>query len=386
MKKVLGRVLAGTMILAALAGCSSEEDTVIMAPVPQVNSQFTPEKQWSASIGDGVGHYFSKLQPVIAYEKIFIASRDGEVKALDPESGKMLWRTDLEQDDPARLSGGLNASYGKVFVGSENGDMFALDAESGELVWRSEVAGEVLAKPATDANLVMVHTSRGILVALNAETGEEAWSISTEVPNLTLRGGSAPVTVSGGVFWGTANGRLAAAVVSRGQLIWQQAVGTPKGSTEIDRLIDVDSSPVVLGSMLYTVGINGQLTAIDLRSGSPAWKRSYSSALDMATDGAKLYLVTDKDYLVAVDVRSGTELWQNKQLENRLLTSPVLIDNYIVVGDAEGYLHWLDKESGEFVAQQLLDSSGFAVAPLVLDDGYVVTTRDGDVRKLKVEK
>lgn len=243
MKKLLTRVLIGSAMVIGLTACSSEEDTVIMAPVPQVDSQFSPSSEWSSSIGSGVGQYFSKLKPIYAYNKIFVASRDGEVKALDPESGKLIWKTDLETDVIARLSGGLTASYGKLFIGSENGEVIALDTETGELVWRTKVSGEVLSKPATDNSLVLVHSSRGILEALNEETGEQVWSISTETPNLTLRGESSPATVSGGVFWGTANGRLAAAIVARGQLIWQQPIGVPKGATEIDRLVDVDSSP-----------------------------------------------------------------------------------------------------------------------------------------------
>ncbi len=384
MKKILSQVLLGSVIIAGLAACSSEEDTVIMAPVPLVSSQFTPDSEWRASIGKGVGQYFSKLNPVLAYEKIFIAGRDGDVKALDPANGSTIWKTDLETDVTARLSGGVTASYGKLFIGSENGEVFALDAENGALLWRQEVLGEVLAAPVTENNLVMVHTSRGVLVALDTDSGEQRWTISTEVPNLTLRGESAPATVSGGVFWGTASGRLAAAIVERGQLIWQQPIGIPKGATEIDRLVDVDSSPLILGSMLYTVGYNGQLAAIDLRTGAPLWKRNYSSAMDIATNGSRLFLVTDSDHVVAVDIRSGTEIWLNKRLENRLLTAPKIIDNYLVVGDTEGYLHWLDTNSGEFVSQQLVNDSGFAVGPLELDDGYLITTRDGSIRKLKI--
>ncbi len=384
MKKILSQVLLSSVIVTGLAACSSEEDTVIMAPVPMVSSQFTPDSEWRASIGKGVGQYFSKLNPVLAYEKIFIAGRDGEVKALDPENGSTIWKTDLETDVIARLSGGVTPSYGKLFIGSENGEVIALDAENGELLWRQEVLGEVLAAPVTERDLVIVHTSRGVLAALDTDSGELRWTINTDVPNLALRGESAPTTVSGGVFWGTANGRLAAAIAERGQLIWQQPIGIPKGATEIDRLVDVDSSPVILGSMLYTVGYNGQLVAIDLRTGAQVWKRNYSSAMDMATNGSRLFLITDNDHVVAVDVRSGTEIWQNKRLENRLLTAPKIIDDYLVVGDTEGYLHWLDIDSGEFVAQQFIDDSGFAVGPLELDDGYLITTRDGSIRKLKI--
>jgi len=385
MNKMLSRIFLSSLIVTGLAACSSEEDTIVMAPLPQVSSQFTPTGSWSAEMGDGVGQFFSKLQPVSAYGKIFLASRDGEVKALNPENGKVLWKIDLEQNVIARLSGGITASYGKLFIGSENGEIIALDSNSGELLWRQEVIGEVLSKPTTENNLVLVHTSRGVLEALNSETGKQVWTISTEVPSLTLRGESSPATVSGGVFWGTANGRLAAAIVARGQLIWQQPVGIPKGATEIDRLVDVDSSPIILGSMLYTVGFNGQLVAIDLRSGAPAWKRNYSSSMDMATNGSQLFLVTDDDHIAAVDIRSGTELWTNKLLENRLLTAPELIHGYLVVGDSKGYLHWLDPDTGEFVSQQWVNDSGFAVGPIELDDGYLITTRNGKVSKLKID-
>ncbi|EDP58592.1 outer membrane protein assembly factor BamB [Vibrio sp. AND4] len=386
MKRVFKKALLGALIVGILAGCASEEDTIVMAPLPQVDNQFTPDAKWSTSIGSGVGHYFSKLSPVVANDTLFVASRDGLVKALDPENGKQKWQVNLEKDVILRLSGGITAAYGSLYIGSENGEVIALDQETGEINWRIEVSGEVLAKPVADSGMVIVNTSRGMLIALDESTGEQRWALSTEVPNLTLRGDSTPTAIGGGVFWGTANGRLAAAIVERGQLIWQQPVGTPKGATEIDRLVDVDASPVVLGGTLFTIGYNGQLIAIDLRSANPIWKRNYSSATDIATDGRRLFVVTEQDHLVAVDARSGTELWENSKLEYRQLTAPVIVDNYIVVGDTLGYLHWIDRSTGEFVAQQFIDDSGFAVGPTLLSDGYVITTRNGDVKKLTINE
>lgn len=384
MNRFVKKVLLSISVLGLLAGCSSEEDTVVMAPLPKVQSEFTPKSLWSSQIGDGVGQFFSKLSPVYAYDNLFVASRDGVVKALDPETGNVVWEVDLQGDTTARLSGGIAAAYQKLYLGSENGEVIALDVKTGEEVWRTKVNGEVLANPVADASLIMVHTSQGTMVALEQASGEERWTISTDVPNLTLRGDSAPSTVSGGVFWGTANGRLAAAIVERGQLIWQQPVGTPKGATEIDRLVDVDSSPIILGGTLYTVGFNGQLISIDLRSGNPIWKRNYSSATDMATDNRSLFLVTDKDHVVAVDARSGTELWENDLLENRLLTAPVIVDGYLVVGDSLGYLHWLDRETGNFVSQQLTNDSGLSVGPTMVPGGYVIVNRDGEIKKLTI--
>ncbi len=386
MKNMLKKALTTAMFVGVLAGCASEEDTIIMAPVPQVDSEFTPTTQWTASIGKGVDQYYSKLTPAYAYGKVFVASRDGLVKALDPENGKQLWQTEVPSDVSARLAGGITPGYSQLFIGSENGRVLAIDEETGKINWQVDVGGEVLTAPATDNNYVIVHTNRGILVALDQETGETKWSISTEVPNLTLRGNSTPVTSSGGVFWGTANGRLAAAIVQRGQLIWQQAIGMPQGATEIDRLVDVDAAPLILGSSLYVVGYNGQLTSIDLRSGNAAWKRNYSSATDLASDGRRLFVVTEQDHLVAVDARSGTELWSNDQLEYRLLTAPVVLEDYLVVGDSEGYLYWIDRIGGEIVSMQQVNSSGFAVGPIAVPGGYVQVTRNGDVKKQTINK
>lgn len=386
MKKIFSKVLLSAAVFVGLAGCSGEEENIIMAPLPIVNSEFTPNSLWSSSVGSGVGHYFSNLTPEYAYDKVFVASRDGEVKALNPENGKLLWRVNVRQSMPARLSGGIVAAYGQIFIGSENGEVLALEATTGEVNWRANVEGEVLAPVAADNHFIIVNSSRGILVALDARTGEQKWTISTEVPSLTLRGDSRPVTASGGVFWGTPNGRLAAAIIERGQLIWQLPVGQPQGATEIDRLVDVDAAPLIIGANLYTIGFNGQLMSIDLRSGNAIWKRNYSSTTDMVSDGSRLFLITDKDHVVAVDARSGTELWSNKQLEHRLLTAPKIIEGYVVVGDSEGYLHWFDRSSGEFVAQQLIHKSGFAVGPVALEDGYLVTTRDGRIKKLTIRK
>ena len=136
MKKRFPKAALCAIALGLLAGCAGEEDTVIMAPVPIVNSEFTPSQEWSTSVGDGVGHYFSKLTPELAYDKVFVASREGMVKALDPETGKELWKVDLEKEVLARLSGGLTAAYGKVFVGSENGEVIAMDESTGEELWR----------------------------------------------------------------------------------------------------------------------------------------------------------------------------------------------------------------------------------------------------------
>lgn len=163
MKEMLKKALAIAICAGVLAGCAGEEDTIIMAPVPQVDSEFSPKTLWSASVGDGVSNYYSKLTPAYAYGKVFVASRDGEVKALDPETGKLIWEQDVEEEVSARLSGGLTAGYSQIFIGSENGQVLALNEETGELNWRVDVDGEVLSAPATDNTWINATTAPYLL-------------------------------------------------------------------------------------------------------------------------------------------------------------------------------------------------------------------------------
>ena len=367
------------LLTAFVFGCASDQSAIQISPLPSVVNQFELTSQWSQQIGDGVGTYYSRLRPVYAYDKVFAADRQGLITAIDQKTGEPVWNVDLGIEKPVLISSGIVAAYDKIFVGTEMGFLIALEADTGNFLWQTDVGGELLSQPLVDSNLVIVNSSRGVLSAFDAETGTQKWQIANDIPNLTLRGDSSPVATSGGVFWGLANGRLSAAFVENGNLLWQQVIASPKGATEIDRLVDVDSSPVISDYLLYALAYNGHLVAIDLRSGQLVWKREYSSANDFTLVGNTIYLISDKDHVVSVDARSGTELWSNTELEHRQLTAPVMIHDKLVVGDYQGYLHWIDPKSGEFIAQHSIDKSGFSVAPIAVEDNILVITRDGEL-------
>ena len=374
---------------AVLYGCSSEVDVVTMAPVPQVESRFEPEELWSHSVGDGVGKFYSQLSPVVADDRVFAASRDGDVTAFDKLSGDRQWTVDLS-DQPenadkrsARLSGGLTAFYGKLFLGSENGYVYALDQADGSLLWSKQVPGEVLAAPVADAGRVIITTSSGKLVALDAEKGDILWSTGDDQPNLTLRGQSTPVLAAGGVVYGRADGRIGVVLLENGQLANVTRVASPRGATELERMVDVDAQPVILGDELYAVAYNGQLVARKLISGEELWKRQYSSFQNMGIGPSQLVLTDAKSHVYAVDRGNGSEQWSNTQLSYRNLTAPVCFGDYVVVGDGEGYLYWLDESTGRIAAMQELDSDGLYVAPVADGDVLYVQTRSGDLVALK---
>ncbi len=387
--KKLGGILVTGLVLQGCSLFNSEEDVVKMAPVPEVDSQFKPEKLWSHSVGDGVGKFYSQLSPVVAGDLVYAASRDGVVSAFDKMTGERKWKIDLS-DEPEnsdkrspRLSGGLTAYYGKLFLGSENGYVYALDQETGNLLWRHEVPGEVLAAPVAEAGKVVIVTTSGKMVALEVEHGEQVWSTGDDQPRLTLRGQSTPVISSGGVIYGRADGRVGVVLLDSGLLANVSRVASPRGATELERMVDVDAQPVVVGDELFAVAYNGQLVARKLISGEELWKRKYSAYQNVGVGASDLVLTDSRSHIYGIDRRNGSEEWSNTQLSYRNVTAPVVFGNYIVVGDGEGYLYWLDGSSGRILSMQKLDSDGLYVAPVADGDVIYVQTRSGDLVALK---
>lgn len=375
-----------------------DEETEIRVLKP-IDAQFQPEVIWDESVGDGVDSYFSRLTPVVAYDKVFAASRQGVVKAFDKSSGNEVWKTDLAdyRDEgmltsvtqlwsdgvSARLSGGITAAYQRIYFGSENGLVFAVDVDNGKVVWQSKVKGEVLAAPAVNEGVVVVNTAAGVMHALDAETGEERWIYESEVPALSLRGVAPATIANGAAIVGTASGKVAVVLIESGQVLWEQTIAAPSGATELERIVDIDSETIVFGGIVYVVSYNGTLAAVELRSGRVLWKREYRSYRRMTIDGNNLFVVDDQSQVYALDRRNGIERWSQSALRARELTAATPVSGYVVVGDKFGFLHWLDKSTGDIVARLNFggddEDNSVYVEPVVDGNTLYAITREGDI-------
>ena len=395
MPRLYKNLFAVLFVSVGLSACSSTDDDIDPnEPVElvEIQEKFEPKVVWDNSI-DGVGDYYSQIRPVIAYNKVFTASREGDAYAFDLETGKKVWHKDLSDLNNERsffsartsalLSGGPTAGINRVFLGSENGNVYALEADNGDLIWQGQVKGEVIAAPAFDQGTVVVNTSSGVMKSFNASNGEDGWQIEQDVPSLTLRGVSAPTTMAGGVLVGSADGLLTVYILENGQQGWSVEIGEASGSTELERVIDVDAAPVVYDDKVYIISARGHLVAVDLRSGRSLWKRQYSSFSSVAIDGNTLYLTDIKGHIYAVDRLNGLEKWSQIALTNRGVTGPAVVGDYVVVGDFEGYLHWIEQSTGDIVARHHVDGSGLHSAPVIANDLVIVQSRDGDLEAIK---
>ncbi|GAA0810669.1 outer membrane protein assembly factor BamB [Colwellia asteriadis] len=391
--------LVALLLSSTLLACSSTDDEdpdTLVAELTEINETFTPQVLWDRSVGDGVDDYFSRLKPAVAYDKVYSASREGDVIAFDIKTGKEVWQNDLSDINNERsfwdarvsalVAGGPTVGSDKIFIGTESGKVFALSAQTGELVWQADIKGEVITKPALGENILVVNTASGIMKAFDANTGEELWKVEQDVPALTLRGISAPVIASGGVILGTGKGEVSVYILEKGQQGWTTEIGEASGTTELERVIDVDSAPVIFGDKVYAISSRGNLVSIELQSGRIIWKRQYSSYRQIAVYRNDIYITTTKGHVYSLNRNNGIERWSNLSLTNRGVTGPAVVDNYIVVGDFEGYLHWLNQETGEIVARHEVDGSGIHSTPTVSDDVIYSQSRDGDLQAIATPK
>ncbi|MEM0911424.1 MAG: outer membrane protein assembly factor BamB [Pseudomonadota bacterium] len=407
--KVSKAALVGLLVLF-LSGCTTisnwfadDEEVEIRTLLPLQN-QFEPQVLWDKSIGDGTDEFFSSLRPAFDYGKVFAADRAGRIYALDPDDGDRIWRQDISERSkerrltnlyglfagriPAKVSGGLTVGYRSVFFGTENGEVVALNESDGSVKWRTRVTGEVLAPPAIDEGIVIVNTVAGLLIAIDAESGEIKWQNENDVPPLSLRGISAPAAANGGAIVGTASGRLIVNLIDSGLTAWEQQIAKPTGATELDRIVDIDSTPLVFLGNIYAISYGGALASVEIRTGQVVWNREYASYRDLSLEGNRLFISDINSNLYAVDRRNGVELWSNSALRRRELTSAVPIRGYVAVGDKWGFLHFFNQSDGQYVARVRIggddEDEGIFSSPIAFEDKLLVQRKDGDLFLLEV--
>lgn len=404
------RTLLAALLIATLPGCAwfswlpfvdgdDEASKLEPAVLVRFDEEVDVRRAWSAKIGRGLGRKFLRLDPAVAADRVYAADGYGLVEARDRFTGERLWRSRIGEDprgifswlnvfdrrDPSYVTGGVGVAHGYVLMGTARGEVVALSATDGGEVWRAEVGSEVLSTPVGGADLVFVQTIDGRLLALERADGRIRWSFDNQVPVLTLRGTASPVYRDGIVYAGFANGMVAAVRAANGEPVWQHRVMLPEGRSELDRMVDVDGTPVISEGILYVVAYQGRLKALRAGDGSLLWEQEMSSYLDLAEGYGQIYAVNEDDVVTAVDQRSAEVAWQQEGLFRRRLSSPVAFSNYLVVADAEGYLHVLAQSDGRFLGRRKVDGKGVRARPAVAGDLFYVLGNSGSLQALTIE-
>lgn len=367
-------VLAGS--LGLLGGCSSLNPFSTPAPKPAELVSFQPSAElsplWQTRVGSAGGFVF---QPAVVGDDVYAAAHDGSVMRID--GGRTVWRISVG----ARLSAGVGSDGRLVAVVTTTGDVVALDAATGAERWRVPAGVEVLAPPAIAESVVVVRASDSRLFGFDKVDGNRRWVYQRTTPALSLRSASGLVVEQRVGVVGFPGGRLVAINTENGGALWELAVATPRGVTELERIADVAGTAVLGRREVCAVAFQGRAGCFDLENGNALWSREFSSAVGMDRDTRFVFITDTGDAVHGLDAFSGTNVWKQDAMTRRGVSRPLAIGDYVVVGDAQGYLHLLDRETGRFAARARVDSSAITSdpRPLAALQRFVVQTRDGNV-------
>ncbi|MGR8934992.1 MAG: outer membrane protein assembly factor BamB [Gammaproteobacteria bacterium] len=349
-------------------------------PLTEYKAELEIEQLWKEKTGDGFGKQYVNLVPAIGNGKIFTADREGLVEARNPSNGDLLW----DADTGLAISAGPGLGRDAVIVGSSNAEVLALNAESGAELWKVTVSSEILSVPKVFDGVVIVRCIDGRMIALQEATGSELWSFERGMPALSLRASGAPIDFDDKIISGHANGKMVSLYLRDGAVVWERTIAIPKGRSEVERMVDLDVDPVERDGVVYVASYQGGIAAVLGENGDPLWhNEQISSYAGLTSDGRYLYVTDTASDIWQLDQNSGASLWKQTELHQRSLTAPTVYQHYAVVGDFEGYVHWLSTDDGRLMARERISDSPIEARPVVVDDIVYVYAKDGTVAALK---
>jgi len=368
-------LFAAVWLLSGCSWMSSLNPFASSRPQPAqltgIQSTATLASAWQARIGSAEGYVF---HPAVVDNAVFAVAHNGMVARF--EQGREIWRAKTG----SRLTAGVGSDGELAVVVTAGGEVIALDAASGQERWRASAGAEVLAPPAVADAFVVVRASDNRLLGFNAADGSFAWTYQRTMPPLALRN-TAGLVVDGKVaVVGYPGGKLVALNIENGGALWELTVTIPRGVTELERIADIAGTAVLHNSEICAVAFQGKAACFDLTDGHTIWSRDFSSSVGMDRD-VRFVVITDaNDNVRGLDVFSGDEVWRQDALTRRQVSRPLIVGDFVAVGDFEGYLHLLDRETGKFVARVRTDGSAVRADPQSLgSDGIVIQTQEGGI-------
>lgn len=382
-------------VVFAAAGCSTINSTLdtlnpFSRSAPKVQpaelSAIQPSAElktlWQAGIG-GAGEFV--FSPAVVGESVYVAARDGALARLD--GGRQVWRIGAGQ----AISGGVGADGKLVVVGTAKGEVLAFHAADGRPAWQTRTSSEILAAPAVSGDLVVVRSGDARIFGFDAADGKRRWVYQRTTPALALRSNVGVTLTDKALYAGFPGGKLVAVALNNGAALWEATVALPRGATELERIADVASDPVVDGRTVCAVAYQGRVACFDAANGNQQWARDVSSTSGLDIGSRYLYVSDEKGAVQAFDRSSGASIWKQDKLFMRSLSRPLAVGRplgrYIAVADFQGVVHLLSADDGAFAARLTTDGSAIVAAPLRLggDDSFVVQTRNGAVHALTVK-
>lgn len=382
----ISRKLVGAGVLALLTGCStlnslnpfaSDEKGDQPAKLVELKGSMAVRTAWKLDIGKARGYQFT---PALTGNTLVVAGGDGKIARVEAADGKQLWRIDTD----TALTAGVGTDGNLIVVGAEKGVLMAFDMD-GKALWKTQLSSEILSAPVVSQGVVVARSIDNRIVGIDAASGNRKWTVQKVSPPLTLRNAPGMIVAGTDVIVAQPGGRLSSLILATGAPRWDVEVGIARGATELERVTDIGGAPVLFENDVCAVSFQGRVGCFDLATGSARWTRDISSNVGVAVDQLYVFVPDDKGALNAFSRDTGASNWKNDKLSFRRLSTPVSYGRAVAVGDLEGYVHFLSREDGSFLARAATDGSPVMGTPLVAGTNLIFQTQNGTVTAIAVE-
>ncbi|WP_312488753.1 outer membrane protein assembly factor BamB [Massilia timonae] len=378
--------LVGVGVLALMTGCStlnslnpfaSDKKGDQPAKLVELKGSLAVRTAWKLDIGKARGYTFS---PALTGNTVVVAGADGAIARVEAESGKQLWRIKADTE----LSAGVGTDGNLIVVGGDKGQLLAFDMD-GKALWKTQLSSEILSAPVVSQGIVVARSIDNRIVGIDAANGNKKWTVQKVAPPLTLRNAPGMIVAGTDVIVAQPGGKLSSMILATGAPRWDVEVGVSRGATELERVTDIGGAPVLFENEVCAASYQGRVGCFDLVTGSAKWTRDLSSDAGVAVDQLYVFAPDDKGALHAFTRDTGSSSWKNDKLAFRRLSTPLSYGRAVAVGDFEGYVHFLSREDGSFLARAATDGSPIMGTPLVAGTNLIFQTQNGTVTAIAVE-
>jgi len=375
------------LIALSLAACGGRakktdffgEEEKAVAPKVQTSTKL--KRNWSVKLGAGIATGDAILSPAPLGDSVYAASPNGRIMRISAESGKRIWQTVLKKET---ITAGVSAGDGLVLLGTDQGIVYALNQEDGSISWQTQLSSEILASPVIGSDIVVARAGDGKVFGLSPFNGEIQWTISRQLPKLTLRGESKPLVTQGVVFAGFSDGTLAALEAANGRALWDFPISFPRGTNEIDRLSDVDTNPLLVGDFIYVSSYQEITHALNIKQQQIAWSIDVSSFHALAYDAAYLYISDKQGVVHQIDRSNGSKAWSQDGLRLFSVSAPISVGPYVVVNNGKGSIYVMNKSDGRYVGKHGIGAKAIVGEPIVDADTFIFIDSDGKLQSLSL--
>jgi eukaryotic-like serine/threonine-protein kinase len=299
--------------------------------------------------------------PAVSNGRIYFGSTDGNLYAVDAESGAQQWKFEAK----SRIPSSPAVSAGIVYFTAYDGNFYAVDASTGVLKWKFQTGGErrfagkhlhgvqpvsetmpdpfdcYLSSPVVWRGAVYFGSGDGNVYSLNAASGTLNWKFKTgDVVH------ASPAIANGTVFIGSWDSFFYALDASTGKEKWRFKTGD---DPDTHNQVGIQSSAAVVDGMVYFGCRDSHLYALDANTGRQKWAYgtdgSWVVSSPSVRDGKVYFATSDSSLVYELDAKSGVALRSLGLNHWYLYSSPALVGGMLYVGSTQGKLVAIDLAS-----------------------------------------